>query len=163
MYLTHQTMDDWMTSNTDTAHFKGTQLVVGAHEDTETYDARFLISTLLVYVAKSDGRISDLESNTMLDMLISRMNIRGAEALERLSTAIMELSNDKDIAQTLQELGQSLSDDEKDEIFAMILDLVLVDEILDDGEVEAVKMAGQILGLPQNTIHSRLREASGEN
>jgi uncharacterized tellurite resistance protein B-like protein len=146
-----------MSNLTDRPRFEGAQLVVGADGKAESYDARFLISTLLVFVAKGDGDISELESNKMIDLLSSKMAIRSAEALGYLSSAIMSLSNDEDIVKTLQEIGHGLSAAEKDEVFMMMLDVMVVDEKPEPGEIAAITLAGQILGLSEDVIHSRLR------
>ena len=152
-----------MNDTADQPRFEGAQLILGVQERAESYDARFLISTLLVYVAKSDGNISDIESNKMIELLSSKMNIRGAEALERLSSAIMVLSNDEDIVSTLQEISQGLSATEKDEVFTMMLEVMAVDDEMNRGEIEAIKLAGSVLELSQDTIHARLRLASPDS
>ena len=58
-----------MDKLTGQPHFKGTQLTIGEHEQAESYDARFLISALMVYVAKGDGSISNEESAKMRILL----------------------------------------------------------------------------------------------
>lgn len=146
-----------MSKSTDRPRIEGAQLIMGAQDNAESYDARFLISTLLVYVAKGDGAISDQESNAMLELLSSKMNIRSAQALEYLSRAIMALSNDVDIVRTLRRISEGLSAAERDEVFTMLLDVMTVDHDRDPGEVNAITMAGEILGFSQDAIHSRLR------
>tara|TARA_R110000850_G_scaffold39447_1_gene102428 strand:+ start:89 stop:547 length:459 start_codon:yes stop_codon:yes gene_type:complete len=146
-----------MEFSEDNARFEGSNLVVGLPEQAETYDARYLISTLLVYVAKSDGEISDQESNRMIDLLSTQMKIPGPEALERLRTAIMALSDDRDIVTRLQEIARGLSDDQKFEVLWMMLDVMVVDKKLQRSEIDAITLAGQILGLPLDTIHTQLR------
>jgi uncharacterized tellurite resistance protein B-like protein len=146
-----------MSKSTDLPRFEGGQLIRGAQDNAESYDARFLISTLLVYVAKGDGAISDQESNAMLELLSSKMKIRSAQALEYLSRAIMALSNDVDIVRTLRRISEGLSAAERDEVFTMLLDVMTVDHDRDPGEVNAITMAGEILGFSQDAIHSRLR------
>ena len=141
-------------------HFEGAKLILGAGEQSESYDARSLISTLLIFVAKGDGCISNLESEKMIELLSSKFSTRSSEALERLSSAIMELANDVDIAQRLRKIGQGLSTDEKHEVFTMMLEVAGVDENLDPGEIEAIQFAGQILGMSQDSIHSKLRSFS---
>lgn len=137
--------------------FEGAQLIIGTNEKAESYDARFLISILLVFVAKGDGEISELESNKMIDLLSSKMAIRSADSLGYLSSAIMSLSNDKDIVKTLQQISHGLSAAEKDDVFTMMLDVMAVDAKLETGEIAAITMAGQILGFSEDVIHSRLR------
>lgn len=149
-----------MDSSTDQPRFEGAQLILGDGKRAEVYDARFLISTLLVYVAKGDGNISVLESEKMIDMLSSKFDTRNSEALARLSSAIMALSDDADVVQKLQKISRGLSADEKDEVFAMLLEIALADEDLDSGEIKAIQLAGQILGLSQDAVHSALRSSS---
>jgi uncharacterized tellurite resistance protein B-like protein len=149
-----------MDSAADQSRFEGAQLICGEGGEAEFYDARFLISTLLIFVAKGDGNISNLESDKMIGLLSSKFDTRSAEALARLSTAIMALVNDADVVQKMQKISQGLSADEKSEVFAMLLELALADEELDAGEIKAIQQAGQILGLSQDAVHAALRSSS---
>ena len=149
-----------MDSSADQSRFEGTKLICGKGDEAEVYDARFLISTLLIFVAKGDGNISNLESDKMIGLLSSKFDTRSSEALERLSTAIMVLVNDTDVVQKMQKISQGLSADEKSEVFAMLLELALADEELNSGEVKAIQQAGQILGISQDAVHSALRSSS---
>jgi uncharacterized tellurite resistance protein B-like protein len=149
-----------MRNSIDDARFEGSNLVVGVQDQAEVYDARYLISTLLVYVAKSDGEISESESNRMIDLLSTEMKIPGGEALERLRAAIMALADDKDIVTRLQGIARGISDEQKFEILWMMMDVMAVDHRQDHSEQDAVTMAGQILGLSLDTIHAQLRSIS---
>lgn len=146
-----------MSYPTDDARFEGSNLIVGAREQSESYDARYLISTLLVYVAKSDGEISEQESNRMIDLLSTQLEMPGPEALQRLRDAIMTLSDDVDIVSRLRGIAQGLSDEQKFEVLWMMVDVMAVDENLEPGEMDAVTFGGQILGLSLDTIHTQLR------
>lgn len=146
-----------MAKFTNECHFEGAQLIIGVQDDAKSYDARFLISTLLVYVARSDGSISDVESNKMIDLLATQLGIPSPEALNRLSGAIMMLSNDADIVTTLQEISQGMTNTEKHDVFRMMLEVIAADDKLDSSEITAITFAGQILGLSLDTIHSVLR------
>jgi uncharacterized tellurite resistance protein B-like protein len=138
----------------------GSQLILSSEGNSDSYDARLLISTLLVFVAKSDGGISEMESSRMIELLSSRLNIKNNEALASLSSAIMSLSDDAGIVATLQKISQGLAERERREIFSMTIEVMAADEKLDPGELVAIKFAGQILGLSQNEIHSTLRSSS---
>ena len=93
----------------------------------------------------------------MLDILASKLGTGNAEALQHLSTAVMTLADDKDIALKLRQIGKELSPAETENVFEMMLEIAMADEELDSGEAEAVKFAGQILGLSQDRIYSSLR------
>lgn len=149
-----------MNNLPDKPRFEGAQLIVETRDTPASYDARFLISTLLVYVAKGDGDISELESNKMIDMLSSKLNIRSGEALEQLSAAIMALSNDEDLVATLRGVSEGLSETEKDEVLQMMFELMAVDSYMDPGERDSILLAGQILGLSQDAVYAQLRSVS---
>ena len=51
-----------MVDTNSQMHFDGSQLILSSKGKRESYDARLLISTLLVYVAKSDGNISEVSA-----------------------------------------------------------------------------------------------------
>ena len=74
-----------------------------------------------------------------------------------MRTAIMALSDDRDIVTRLQEIARGLSDDQKFEVLWMMLDVMVVDKKLQRSEIDAITLAGQILGLPLDTIHTQLR------
>lgn len=141
----------------DDARFEGSKLIVGGREQAESYDARYLISTLLVYVAKSDGEISEQESNRMIELLSTQMKMPGPEALERLRGAIMALSDDVYMVSRLKEIAQGLSEEQKFEVLWMMLDVMAIDQNLERSEMDAVTLGGQILGLSLDTIHAQLR------
>ena len=146
-----------MDKSTQEARFHGTNLFYGEAGSKKAFDASVLISTLLVFVAKGDGSISELETGKMLDMLTSCLGEGNAEAMQQLSYAAMTLANDKDIAFKLREIARGLSEDETERVFNLVLDVAMVDDVLDSGEIQAIKFAGQILGLSQDRIHSALR------
>ena len=146
-----------MENPAQTTRLEGSKLLYDEGGETNTCDATFLISTLLVFIAKGDGSISELETDRMLDILASKLGTGNAEALQHLSTAVMTLADDKDIALKLRQIGKELSPAETENVFEMMLEIAMADEELDSGEAEAVKFAGQILGLSQDRIHSALR------
>ena len=69
----------------------------------------------------------------------------------------MSLANDADVVLTLRKAALALSVDEKQDVLRSLLEVAAVDQQLEAGEMEAINMAGQILGLSQDEIHSRLR------
>ena len=62
----------------------------------------------------------------------------------------------------LQDVARGLSDEQKFEILWMMLDIMSVDNVMQRSESEAVAFAGQILGLPLDTIHAQLRAISAD-
>ena len=139
------------------AQFQGARLVFGSGSERQSLDAAFLISSLLVSVAKGDGSISDVETARMLDAINSRLGTGNAEALRHLSSAVMSLANDDDIVLRLTRISHGLCREEREAIFSMVLEIALADGILDPGEAISINLAGQILGFSQDRIYSELR------
>jgi uncharacterized tellurite resistance protein B-like protein len=77
--------------------------------------------------------------------------------MDQLSTAVMHLADGGNFTLELQRLTPDLSQDERESMLAMILEIVMVDGELDPGEYQVVVHAGQILRLSQDNVHSELR------
>jgi len=146
-----------MNAPSNIPHIEGAQLVLGSQDTTETYDARYLISLLLVHIAKSDGGISEAESALMIELLSSQLKVSTSEALRRLTSAIMTLSNDVDIVARLQAIGRVMSHDEKCEVLRLMIQVMMADNHLARSEIDAILHSGQIIGLSLDTIHAELR------
>jgi uncharacterized tellurite resistance protein B-like protein len=146
-----------MPESLDKRHFKGARLVFQSGDESHSLDATLLISRLLVYTAKGDGSISQVETDKMLELLSSQLDIPNGEAMQHLSSAVMSLANDKEVAVKLRHIGEGLSQEEKRVVLSMVLDIAMADDELDDGEVKAVAFAGRILGIDQDTVYSELR------
>ena len=95
-----------MEESRSEARFKGSQFTVGEGEDSTAYDAKFLISILLVYVAKGDGSIDNAETNRMIDIISSRFDSTGAEAMGLLTDAVRAFSDGGDLAEKLHEISR---------------------------------------------------------
>ena len=134
----------------------------GASDVDDAYDARFFLSALLIYVARGDGNISGMESNKMIELLTSHLDIRSAEAMESLSGAVNKLSDEKDIAQTLRRTAERMTADQKHGALRMMFEVAGVDDVQDVGEVEAINLAARIMGLPQGAVNEAWRVYSGE-
>ena len=62
------------------AQIDGEQLIIETSNDTEVFDARFLAAALLLQVAKGDGRISEIETASMLHLLEEQYDIHSSES-----------------------------------------------------------------------------------
>ncbi len=143
------------------ARFKGFQFVLGEKEDSASYDAKFLISILLVYVAKSDGNIDSVETNRMIDIVSRRFDSTGAEAMGLLTDAVKTFTEGGDLAGKLYEISQGLDEAERNDIFDMLFEVIMADDKFADGEARTVEAAGRILGLSEDEIHARIRSKRG--
>jgi len=138
---------------------EGSDLVVGSEEDTTTYDARFLISILLVYVAKGDGEIAASETDRMIDIISRRFDTSGAEAMGLLTDAVRTFTKGDNLVDKLRDISRGLNEAECHDIFGMLLEVVTADGTLADGEIRTVELAGEVLGISRDTIRAGIRSA----
>ena len=148
-----------MEDNDTRPRFKGAALVVGGDDDATVYDAKFLISVLLVYVAKGDGKIDSVETDRMIDIISTRFDATGAEAMGLLSEAVRLFTDGGDLVGKLRDISNALSAQECKDIFGMLLEVITADGALADGEARTAEFAGKLLGLSPDAIHAGLREA----
>ena len=127
---------------------------LGAGEQSERYDSRFLLSALLVFVAKGDGNISNIESQKLVELLSSRFGIRNSEALDHLSKAVMALTDDGGVTATLRNFSQRMSIEEKRDVFTMMLEIAAADGKQEAAEIDAIDEAAKIMAIPQDAIHN---------
>ena len=135
--------------------------VIGTRASAINYDTKFLVSTLLVYVAKGDGQIDSVETDRMIDIISTRFDSSGAETMGLLSDAARAITDGGDLIGRLREISQGLDAAQCRAIFDMLLDVIMADGDLADGEARTVEVAGKILGLSEDAIHAGIRAARG--
>ena len=148
-----------MENNNSGPRIEGSHLVAGSEADPQSYDAKFLISVLLVYVAKGDGEIAGSETDRMINIISRRFDASGAEAMGLLTEAVRTFTDGSNLVDQLRGISKELSEEERNDIFGMLLEVIMADGALADGEVRTVEFAGKILGLPQDAIHAGIRSA----
>jgi len=149
-----------MAESHNNPRFEGAELVVGHENNATAYDAKFLISILLVYVAKGDGSIDSSETDRMIDIISTRFDASGAEAMGLLTDAVKTFTDGGDLVEKLRGISAGLSEQERNDIFGMLLDVIMADGEMADGEMRTVETAGSILGLSQDAIHAGIRGAA---
>jgi len=136
-------------------HFEGVSLVIETAGDaeTETYDSRFLVAALLVYVAKGDGAISENETEKMLELVGDHFRLRSSESLELLSRAMSDFAENPDLISLLKQLSTDLGDEQKEDVALMLLKVIAADGNTDGDEMEAVTAAGEIINISPEAMH----------
>jgi uncharacterized tellurite resistance protein B-like protein len=133
--------------------FEGSTLVIETNNETETYDAQFLVAVLLVYVAKGDGAISHSETHEMLTAIGQHFHLQSAQSLELLNRAIAGLADNPDLGGLLRQLSTTLTVDDKREIALMMLKVAAADGRKDAGEMEKLHIAAEIIAIPPDVLH----------
>jgi uncharacterized tellurite resistance protein B-like protein len=131
----------------------GDELVIETQNETETYDTKYLVAALLVFVAKGDGRISESETQEMMALMEEHYQTPSAESLGLLTRAITDMAENPDLNSLLGEISAMLSVAEKEDIAVMLLRLVAADGRKNTEEMEKLRVAGEIMGIPDDAMH----------
>lgn len=131
----------------------GNVLIIETDEGTGTYDSRFLVAALLIYVAKGSGRIEPEESAKMIELIEDYFRMQGAESLELLTEAMGELAERPELGSSLAELGSTLSDQEKEDIALMALKVIAADGRREVAEMEQFNRAIAAAEISPDIVH----------
>lgn len=142
-----------MSDTTIQTTLDGNLLVIETSEGTATYDAKFLVAALLIYVAKGSGTIEPEESAKMIDLIEEHFALEGSESLELLTRAMSEMSERPDLGPSLAELGKTLSDREKEDIALMALKVIAADGRREVAEMEHFNAAAEAADISPDIIH----------
>ena len=142
-----------MSDTIKTKRLEGTHLIVETSEGTTTYDSRFLVAALLIFIARGSGTIEPEESAKMIDLIEEHFQMEGSESLELLTRAMSEMADNPDLGQALIDLAPTLSEHEKEDIAVMALKVIAADGRRNVGEMEKFNEAVEALGISPETVH----------
>ena len=128
-------------------------LIIDTQGRTETYDAKYLVAAILVFVAKNGGKISRMQSQQMLALLEEYFEMPSAESLALLTRAITESAENPDMSSLLADLSSVLSTEEKEDIAVMLLKIVATDGRKDAEELEKLSVAIEIIDIAADVMH----------
>ncbi len=128
-------------------------LIIDTQGRTETYDAKYLVAAILVFVAKNGGKISRMQSQRMLALLEEYFEMPSAESLALLTRAITESAENPDMSSLLADLSSVLSTEEKEDIAVMLLKIVATDGRKDAEELEKLSVAIEIIDIAADVMH----------
>ncbi len=135
------------------SRLEGSTLVVETEEGVETYDSRFLVASLLIYVARGSGQIEPEESSLIIDLIEAKFGLEAAESLELITRALSELADKPALGDKLLELAPTLSDHDKEDVALMGLKVVAADGQRQFSEMEQFKRAMTAMGISPEIVH----------
>lgn len=142
-----------MSDTIITYKLDGSSLIVESKHGTETYDSQFLVAALLIFVARGSGTIEPEESATMLELIERHFHLPGSESFQLLTRAMGELADKPELDDLLRELGQTLSDAEKEDIAVMALKVIAADGRREVAELERFNQAVEAIGIAPEIVH----------
>ena len=143
-----------MTEDRTVTRFEGTQLIVETGSEREVYDAQFLVAALLVSIANSDGEISAIETEKMLQLVGEHFELRSSESLELLSGAMEKLAENPDLTGILQELASVLTSVDKEDVALMMYKVVAADGREGVEEMDTLAAAAELIGIPPESLQA---------
>jgi len=132
---------------------EGDELIIETQSTTERYDAKYLVSALLVFVAKGDGVISGDETAQMLQLVSDHFELQSSESLELITNAMEDIADNPDFEGLLRHLSLLLSTEEKEDVAVMMLKVVAADGRRDVEELEKFKSTAEIIDISAETLH----------
>jgi len=142
-----------MSDTIESKRLEGTHLIVETKDGTKTYDAKFLVAALLIYIARGSGRIEPEESAKMIDLIEDYFQMQGAESLELLTRAMAEMADNPKLGQSLVDLAPTLSESDKEDIALMALKVVAADGRRQVAEMEKFNEAVEAIGISPDIVH----------
>lgn len=133
--------------------YEDDQMIIETQSSTEVYDARYLVAALLVYVAKGDGSISGQETAQMIELVNEHFHQPSSESLAQLTNAMEDLAENPDFENLLRDLSKIMSAEEKEDVALMMLKVVAADGRKDAEEMEKLRMAAELIGVPPDRLH----------
>jgi uncharacterized tellurite resistance protein B-like protein len=135
------------------SRLEGTTLVVETESGTETYDSQFLVAALLVFIAQGGGAIEPEESTKMLELIQAHFHLHGSESLQLLMRAMSEMADKPELGELLTELGQTITDNDKEDIALMALKVIAADGRRQASELEKFNLVVEAIGTPAEVVH----------
>ncbi len=141
-----------MTEDMTVTRFVGTQLLVETGSEIEVYDAQFLVAALLVSIANSDGDISAIETEKMLQLVGEHFELRSSESLELLTRAMENLADNPDLTGILKELASILTSADKEDVAVMMFKVVAADGRQAAEEMDTLAAAADMIGISPASV-----------
>ncbi len=142
-----------MSDTIITSKLDGNLLIVETSDGTTTYDSKFLVAALLIFIARSSGQIEPEETAKMLELIEIHFKMQGSESLELLTRAMSEMAERPDLGASLAKLGSTLTDQEKEDIALMALKVIAADGTREFAEMEQFNNAVQAAGISPEIVH----------
>ena len=142
-----------MSDTIKTKRLEGTKLIVETRDGSETYDSKFLVAALLIFIARGSGTIEPEESAKMIDLIEAHFQMEGSESLELLTRAMSEMTENPELGQALIDLAPTLSEQDKEDIAVMALKVIAADGRRDVAEMEKFNQAVEAIDISPETIH----------
>ena len=143
-----------MTEDKTNTRFEGTKLVVEIGTETEEFEVEFLVAVLLFSIASSDGEISPIEIEKMLQLVADHFELRSSESIEILTSAVESLAANPDLTVILKDLASNLTSSQKEDVAVMMFEVVAADSKEEANEMDALAAAAEKIGISPDLLNT---------
>ncbi len=151
-----------MTEDQTNTRFEGTKLVVETGTETEEFEVEFLVAVLLFSIASSDGEISPIEIEKMLQLVADHFELRSSESIEILNSAVESLAANPDLTVILKDLASNLTSSQKEDVAVMMFKVIAADSREDAKETDALAAAAEKIGISPDLLEAARQRFSAE-
>jgi len=117
-----------------------------------SYDVRIATCALLLEMANIDGEFSELEKESILEVLENKYLLSGEHAAALMKAAEDELEKSIDLWQFTNRINENYSTEEKIKIIEIIWHLIYTDGVLDKHEDYLVHKLAKLLRLTHEQL-----------
>jgi len=142
-----------MAENISRPRFEGDNLVIETRGTEEVYDAKYLVASLLVFVAKADDNISGPETAEMIELVSEHFGLPTSASLELLTNAMEDIAENPDFENLLRDLSRLLSTEEKEEVALMMLKVIAANGRKNAEEMDQLRVVADIIRIPPEVLH----------
>ena len=117
-----------------------------------SYDVRIATCALLLEMAHTDGAFSELEKESILEVLKNKYQLSAEHAAALMKAAEEELEKSIDLWQFAKRINENYSTEEKIEIIETVWHLIYTDGVLDKHEDYLVHKLATLLRLSHEQL-----------
>ena len=151
-----------MTEDQTTTRFEGNKLVVETGDQAVEFDAEFLVAVLLFSIASSDGEISPIEIEKMLQLLANQFEMGSSESIELMTSAVEDLAANPDLTDILKDLAANLTSSQKEDVAVMMYEVVAADDREEEKEMDALAATAEKIGISPDLLESARQRFSAD-
>jgi len=117
-------------------------------------DAAYLAAQLLLWVARVDGEIADVETDMIISLLSARFGIGSARALGLVRQAQQATAPGQALPRELGDRARRLDSELKRQILVMLLQVAGADGRREADELHGINHASELMGMTAADVHA---------
>ena len=126
---------------------------LGSVRSRDDREFQFAVASLLAHVARSDDSVSTEEVERIVVILRKNFQLEAGSALELMTSAFHELPEKDKMADLFEQLNESLSLEQKEDLAVKMLQVISADGRKETGEMKTLAQTVFALGIPNQVMN----------